>query len=50
VGPTETPLARVHAASEEDAEQAAANLRAACTVQDTAPAPQPVIRGRLPAG
>ena len=50
VGPDETPLARVHAASEEDADRAVANLRAACTVQDSAPAPQPVIRGRLPAG
>jgi len=49
VGPDETPLALVHAASEEDAEQAAANLRAACTIQDTEPAPRPVICGRQPA-
>ena len=50
VGPAETPLALVHAASEQDADRAVANLRAACTVEDTAPARQPVIRGRLPAG
>jgi thymidine phosphorylase len=49
VGPEETPLALVHAASEEDAERAAANLRAACTVQENPPAPRPVICGRQPA-
>lgn len=50
VGPDETPLARVHAASREDAVRAVANLRAACTLQDTPPAPRPVICGRQPAG
>ncbi|NBC23484.1 MAG: thymidine phosphorylase, partial [Gammaproteobacteria bacterium] len=50
VGPAETPLATVHATSDEDAERATASLRAACTIEDMPPAPRPVICGRQSAG
>jgi thymidine phosphorylase len=49
VGPAGTPLARVHAASEDDARRAIADLRAACRIEDTPPAVSPVVAGRLPA-
>jgi len=38
-----TPLAVVHAASEDDADQAAAALLAACTLADSAPPIRPVV-------
>jgi thymidine phosphorylase len=44
VGPGERPLAIVHATDDDAAERAAAALRAACTVGDTAPGvPEPVL-------
>ena len=44
VGPGERPLAIVHARTPQEAEQAAAELRAAFTLGETAPAPaEPVI-------
>jgi thymidine phosphorylase len=44
VGPGERPLALVHARDEASAERAVAELRAACTVGDSAPqAPEPVL-------
>jgi thymidine phosphorylase len=44
VGPGERPLALVHARDEASAERAVAELRAACTVGDSAPqAPAPVL-------
>jgi thymidine phosphorylase len=46
VGP-DRPLAVVHAASEADAEAAAAALRAAVRVGDAAPAARPVVAGRI---
>jgi thymidine phosphorylase len=46
VGP-DRPLALVHAASEPDADAAAAALRAAVRVGDTAPAERPVVAGRI---
>jgi thymidine phosphorylase len=46
VGP-DRPLAVVHAASEDAAERAAAELRAAYTVRAEAPAPAPAVAGRI---
>jgi thymidine phosphorylase len=46
VGP-DRPLAVVHAASEDAADEAVAALRAAITVGDEAPADGPVIAGRI---
>ena len=46
VGP-DRPLAVVHARSEDAAEEAIAALRAAVTVGDEAPAPRPVVAGRI---
>jgi thymidine phosphorylase len=44
VGPGERPLALVHARDEASAERAVAEVRAACTVGDSAPqAPGPVL-------
>jgi thymidine phosphorylase len=43
------PLALVHAASDADAGEAAAALRAAVTVSDEAPPPRPVVAGRIAA-
>ncbi|WP_085868543.1 thymidine phosphorylase [Pseudoruegeria aquimaris] len=42
-----TPLCRIHAASMADAEQAAAAIRSACTVQEAAPEPVPLVFRRL---
>ena len=39
----ERPLALVHAANKVDAERAARNLRAACTIEPAPPLPRPVI-------
>jgi thymidine phosphorylase len=47
VGPAEAPLAVVHAASEAGAEAAAEAVRAAFTLADAAPPPQPVVALRL---
>ncbi len=44
------PLCVVHARDEASAERAAAELRAAITVADTAPAPRPVVLERIAAG
>ncbi len=49
VGPGGTPLARVHAASEDDAERAIAGLRQACRIEEDEPDERPVVAGRLPA-
>jgi thymidine phosphorylase len=46
VGP-DRPLAVIHAASEADADEAVAALRAAVTVGEAAPAEQPAIAGRI---
>lgn len=46
VGP-DRPLAVLHAANEDAWARAAAQLRAACTIGDEAPAPRPVIIERL---
>jgi thymidine phosphorylase len=46
VGP-DRPLAIVHAASGDAADEAVAALRAAVTVGDEAPAPRPVVAGRI---
>ena len=46
VGP-DRPLAVVHARSEDAADEAIAALRAAVTVGDEAPAPRPVVAGRI---
>ena len=46
VGP-DRPLAVVHAATEDAADEAAAALRAAVRVGDAAPAPGPVVAGRI---
>jgi thymidine phosphorylase len=46
VGP-DRPLAVIHAASEDAADEAVAALRAAVTVGDQAPAERPVIAGRI---
>jgi thymidine phosphorylase len=46
VGP-DRPLAVVHARSEDAADEAVAALRAAVTVGDEAPAPRPVVAGRI---
>ena len=49
VGP-ERPLALVHARDRESAERAAAELRAAITIADEAPAPRPAVLQRIAAG
>ena len=43
----ETPMAVIHAASEDDAALAEQLLRNACTLGDTAPPPRPVIHEKL---
>ena len=46
VGP-DSPIAMVHAASENDAERAAQRLLAACRIAETAPEIAPILRERL---
>lgn len=49
VGP-DRPLAVIHARDRDSAERAAAELRAAVTIADEAPAPRPVVLERIAAG